>query len=135
MSFCLVVRYPQESGCGSLGFVGYNRCLASPGRTFDGSEGVLGHSRGEWFRHTQQRTGWYEPVEVITPEEAIARVAVALWDSAMHEDDPTDESRALYAAHIVEGFVAQSVDDFTGLAEHYPTIAGQIEQLLAYGPA
>lgn len=112
---CLVTRYPGEHEPVWHGGCGPYRRIATPG-PFDGSEGRTG-------RRGDVRTGWYEPVEWLTVEEAALALAEAAWESEVRNDDGSfqDEGvdEAAYGRDLAEQFAA-TPDDFPGLAEHYP---------------
>lgn len=128
--YCLVISYPQEFNCGTWGHVGPNRRLVRPGTSFDGEEGVVGEHKSPWYRSTYQRTGWYNPVEWLTVNEAADRLENTIWESALtyedgtpHHPDGIEAGAYRLAGHVAQTYACSGPEDFPGLAEHYPHLA------------
>lgn len=96
----LVIREASAYSPTWNGGVGKHRRVVQPGKVFTGKEGRLG----------EQNTGWYEPVEWLTKEEADDRLRENLWDSETYDKG------------FLEELLAEP-GDFPGLEENYPEVA------------
>jgi uncharacterized protein (TIGR02996 family) len=109
---CLIRSSPQtRPGPAMHGFIaseehGYINQLVCPEHTFTGEEGRLTNGREE------QRTGWYEPLEFISLEEAHRLLVEARWETEgkVCINDVAFEWGALHP------------DEFPGLKQHYPEV-------------